>query len=62
MNWDAVCQRSAGNFSSARATAWSMCGGTVFRCAMSGRGASDMTLLKISCARPMNGGFPASIS
>src|SRR5438132_421925 len=62
-NCATVCQRSAGSFSSARATAASMWWGTVLRSSTSGRGSSDRTWAKIAWAEgPVNSGRPVSIS
>jgi NAD-dependent epimerase/dehydratase family protein len=62
-NWAAVCQRSAGSFSSALATAASTWGGIDLRCSVSRRGSSDITFLKTVCTvAQVNGGWPASIS
>ena len=59
----AVLHRSAGSFSSARATASSTRAGTVRRRGVSGRGSSVMSFAITACALgPVNGGSPASIS
>ena len=59
----ALANRSAGNFSSAFATAAATFPGTVFRCAVSSFGDSVITLATIACALgPVNGGSPISIS
>lgn len=62
-NSRAEAKRSAGNFSSAFATAPATCAGTDFRCAVSSFGTSVMTLATIACALgPVNGGSPINIS
>ena len=59
----AVEKRSAGNFSSAFATAAATFGGTDFRSSVTGRARSVMIFMMICCAEfPIWGGSPVSIS
>jgi len=59
----ADAKRSAGTFSSARATTASTCRGTALRCEVTESGSLVMTFPRMACAvLPVYGGSPTSIS